>query len=223
MKKIVGLYAVVDSADLAQECLTGGCSLIQLRQKGQNQKNEAQKIKALKARHDFIFILNDDPQLALEIGADGVHLGQGDMPVVEARKLLGPKVIIGKSTHSVEEAMIAEEEPTTYVAAGAIFPTAAKGPDHPIIGLEGLKAIRKAVSKPLVAIGGINRSNAASVISAGADAIAMISALRKNIEHEVQYYRALFNAGTYSEGYFDLFGSLQGSGLKRPPQPKFKD
>ena len=189
---IRGLYVIVDNADLAQKCLQGGARIIQLRQKNQNQKVEAFRIADLKKKVDFIFILNDDPHLVLETGADGVHLGQGDMPIIDARKLLGKNKIIGKSTHSVEEALIAQSEPTDYIACGAIFPTAAKGPEHPVIGLEGLRAIRKVVGKPLVAIGGINRSNVSQVIAAGADAIAMISALRENTGPEVSFYRGLF-------------------------------
>jgi thiamine-phosphate pyrophosphorylase len=126
-------------------------------------------------------IINDRVDLALAVGAHGVHLGQDDMPPDAARKLLGPNAVIGYSTHNIEQAIAATKLPIDYLAIGPIFATTTKGDTAPVLGLDGLRAVRHAIGAfPLVAIGGITHANARDVIAAGADSVAVISALLSN-------------------------------------------
>lgn len=121
-------------------------------------------------------IINDRVDIALALKADGVHLGQDDLPPKAARKVLGPEVIIGFSTHNVEQAQLAAEMPVDYIAIGPIFTTSTKPTSGSTVGLEGLRRVRQIVGKtPLVAIGGISSENSQKVVDAGADAVAVIS------------------------------------------------
>ena len=123
-------------------------------------------------------IINDRVDIALAAGASGVHLGQDDLPTEAARKLLGPQAIIGYSTHNVDQAISAIKLPIDYLAIGPIFSTTTKSDTAPVLGLHGLRAVRDAIGDfPIVAIGGITLDNARSVIDAGADSVAVISAL----------------------------------------------
>ena len=140
----------------------------------------AQAIEAVEYAHTLgaKIIINDRVDIALATGADGVHLGQDDLPPAEARKILGPDAIIGYSTHSVDQAEAALRLPVDYLAIGPIFTTSTKANPDPVVGLEGLRDVRTAIGDfPLVAIGGIDRMNAASVLESGADSVAMISDL----------------------------------------------
>lgn len=135
-------------------------------------------------------MINDRVDIALMIGAAGVHLGQEDLPPQAARKLLGPNAIIGFSTHTLEQAVEAAKMPVDYIAFGPIFPTSTKENPDPTVGLERLREIREATGKiPLVAIGGITRENAASVFEAGADSIALISDLISHAATIASKYR----------------------------------
>ena len=126
-------------------------------------------------------IINDRVDIALAIRADGVHLGQDDLPAEAARQLLGPAAIIGISTHNLEQARIASRMPVDYVAIGPIFATSTKNAPNPTVGLEELRRIRSELkSMPLVAIGGITQSRLSDVLAAGADAVAVISDLWRN-------------------------------------------
>lgn len=193
---IRGLYAIVDAGfcldgdlpGLALRTLEGGCRLIQLRMKeaaghspkpGLREKRRAvaREILSLKERFDFTFIINDDVDLALELGADGVHVGEHDEPLEAIRNRTKGRLLIGYSAHSWEEARAAEAAGADYVAFGAIFPTRTKGPGHPVQGLERLKRVAREVKVPLVAIGGISRDNVRQVVDAGAGSVAMITAL----------------------------------------------
>ena len=152
----------LSASQIAKACLQGGAKLIQLRDKKSNRETliqSAKKIQELKRDFNFTFIINDDPILAKEINADGVHVGQADMSVHEARKVLGPDKIIGLSSHSLEEAVQGTKQPIDYLAVGAIFPTKTKPADHPVVGLELLRQVRDLTDKPLVAIGGITLEN----------------------------------------------------------------
>ena len=214
-QKIQGLYAIADNmfrpelapAELAHAFLMGGCRLIQLRKKTENGKRRtenrerkieirkwAEQIMSFKNDFDFTFIINDHVDVALEIGADGVHVGADDMPVAEVRKKVGDKMLIGYSSHSLEEALQAEEGGADYVAFGAIFPTKTKGPGHPVQGLEKLRAVVEAVKIPIVAIGGINKENFRNVLETGVASIAMITALTdaSDIAKRSQQYTAGF-------------------------------
>lgn len=168
-------------ADQVRLLTLGGASLIQLREKQQPalQFYEQAKAAVSKARKTGVqIIINDRVDIALACGAHGVHLGQDDMPPDAARRLLGPEAIIGYSTHSIDQALKALTLPIDYIAIGPIFDTATKSDTSPTLGLEGLREVREVVGDfPLVAIGGISLSNAAAVIEAGADSVALISAL----------------------------------------------
>src|SRR5215213_10220188 len=159
----------------------GGASLVQLREKQMLAREfyeQAKAAVAMSARHGVQLLINDRVDLALAAGAQGVHLGQDDMPPVAARKLLGPEAVIGYSTHNIEQAIAATKLPIDYLAIGPIFATTTKSDTAPVLGLNGLQAVRQAIGAfPLVAIGGITRSNAHEVIQAGADSVAVISAL----------------------------------------------
>ncbi|HEX3101363.1 MAG TPA: thiamine phosphate synthase, partial [Pyrinomonadaceae bacterium] len=123
-------------------------------------------------------IINDRVDVALAVAADGVHLGQDDLPPAEARSILGENAIIGFSTHTIEQAIRAMNLPIDYIAIGPVFTTDTKLDPDAVIGLEGLREVRNAIGDfPLVAIGGINDTNQLSVFAAGADSAAMISAL----------------------------------------------
>jgi len=155
----------------------GGASLIQLREKRMAAVEFYEQAKAAK-QSGVQLIINDRVDIALAVGASGVHLGQDDMPPEAARKLLGPQSIIGYSTHNVDQAISAAKLPIDYLAIGPIFSTMTKSDTAPVLGLDGLRAVRRAIGEfPLVAIGGITSANAREVIDAGADSVAVISAL----------------------------------------------
>jgi thiamine-phosphate pyrophosphorylase len=124
-----------------------------------------------------LFIVNDRCDVALAVGADGVHLGQEDLPAAEARALLGPGMLIGISTHNLAQALEAEALGADYLGFGPIFPTLTKSHPEPVVGIEGLREVRARVRLPIVAIGGINAANIRMVADAGADAPAVLSAV----------------------------------------------
>ena len=188
---ISGVYLITDQGsnliDRVSQALRGGVSVLQYRAKDMDYSErlaEAGELKRLSARFGTTFIVNDDLRLAHELGADGVHLGQDDGEIGEARELLGPGKIIGKSTHNREEALQAEREGANYIGFGALFPTESKVVAH-LPGVEGLASIRDAVKIPIVAIGGITPGNACRVIDAGADALAVISSILSNPRPEI--------------------------------------
>ena len=182
---IKGIYVLADNTpapekkqtDIAQAALKGGARIIQFRAKDMAKPeflNAAREMVRLCKDHDALLIINDYLDIALEVGAGAVHLGADDLSIAEAKKR-GPGLIIGRSTHSLEEAIEVEKQGADYIAFGAIFPTSTKGRPTPIQGLEKLKEVCAKVQKPVVAIGGINCSNLASVKKAGASAAAFIS------------------------------------------------
>ena len=159
----------------------GGATLIQLRDKQASALQlyeHAVAAVAAAAKSGSQLIINDRTDVALAARAHGVHLGQDDMPPEAARRLLGSEAVIGFSTHNLEQARSSSALPVDYIAIGPIFETSSKTDTFPTLGLEGLKAVRKAVGNAhLVAIGGISHTNARDVIEAGADCVAVISAL----------------------------------------------
>ena len=186
--KMKGVYLVTDQGDClaerVQSALSGGISAVQYRNKRINDPDRfslGMEIKRLCSMAGVPFIVNDDPELARELKADGLHLGQDDGDPVAARELLGPKKIIGVSTHSMEEALRAESAGADYIGYGAMYPTESKDVQH-LPGPDGLAEVRAGIRIPIVAIGGINRTNAARVIDSGADAIAVISTILGNRE-----------------------------------------
>ncbi|APG28839.1 phosphomethylpyrimidine kinase [Syntrophotalea acetylenivorans] len=183
--KLTGLYLITDGARGEQlftkvrAALQGGTAIVQYRAKDRSAaeiQSEAKQLADLCRQAGALFIINDDPHLAMDCQADGVHLGQQDMAVAAARTLLGPDKIIGTSNRTVEQAVASQEAGADYVAVGSIYPTGSKS-DAVHIGLDTLRAIRQAIDVPLVAIGGINRDRVGEVIEAGADSIALISAV----------------------------------------------
>jgi len=157
----------------------GGATLVQLREKILSPfefYREAAEAVCIARERRVKIIINDRVDIALALKADGVHLGQDDLPAEDARKLLGPEVIIGFSTHNLEQAFLSTKMPIDYIAIGPIFSTATKQSSEPPLGLDGLSQVRQAVREiPLVAIGGITSQNSQAVLDAGADAIAVIS------------------------------------------------
>lgn len=139
---------------------------------------QARAAVAVAEREGVQLIVNDRVDLALAVGAHGVHLGQDDMPPEAARRLLGAEAIVGLSTHNLGQALEASKMPISYIAIGPIFQSSTKADTAPVLGLEGLRVVRQAIGDfPLVAIGGITRANASEVIRAGADSVAVIGAL----------------------------------------------
>lgn len=182
------LYAIVDVGEHGPEpiafgcaLLAGGARLLQLRWKGAPSGAfvEAARALARAARAEgALLVVNDRVDVALAAGADGVHLGQDDLPLVEARAIAGARLRIGLSTHTIEQATAPEAAAADYLAFGPIFATTSKETGYHPRGLELLAEIRRRVpARPLVAIGGVGLENARSVRAAGADAVAMISAL----------------------------------------------
>jgi len=182
---LTGLCVIIDTqslkgrphAEVARQAIDGGAKAIQLRDKVHSKKELlplARQLKKLCAEHNVLFIINDYLDLTLAVGADGLHLGQDDLPVKVARRLLPIDKILGGSVTTAEQAAIAQSEGADYIGVGAIYPTTSKE-SVKIVGLEGLRQIRQAVALPIVAIGGINQDNVAQVMAAGADSVAVIS------------------------------------------------
>jgi thiamine-phosphate pyrophosphorylase len=168
-----------DEVKACKQAIRGGANIIQLRDKMQDKPrllDSAQQLKDVCAASNVPFIMNNDLDIALACGADGLHIGQGDLPVPVARRLLPTDKLIGCSAATTKEARRAEADGADYIAVGSIYPTRSKA-DAAVVGLKRLRQIRKAVSLPIVAIGGINADNARDVIDAGADAVAVISAV----------------------------------------------
>lgn len=181
------LYAVTDRTYIGkkslsqkvQEVIEGGATFIQLREKNLNQADlllEAKEIQTLCKKAHVPFVINDDVQLAKEIDADGVHVGQEDMEATSARELLGPDKIVGVSAQTVEQALLAEKMGADYLGVGAVFPTNSKD-DAEDVSYETLKAICEAVSIPVIAIGGIHKDNVLQLKGSGIVGVAVISAL----------------------------------------------
>ena len=159
----------------------GGAQLIQLRDKHSSPREfyrEAARALALARELQVRIVINDRVDITLALKADGVHLGQDDMPPAAARRILGERTVIGFSTHDLQQAADSLELPVDYLAFGPIFPTSSKTDSEPVVGLDLLTRVRGLIGeKPLVAIGGITLTNVAEVLRAGADSVAMISAL----------------------------------------------
>ena len=176
-RRVSGLSHAEQVARLCE----GGARLVQLREKHLSPREfYAEAVEALKVARLFgaRLIVNDRADVALAAGADGVHLGQDDLPPGAARELLGEAAVVGFSTHNLGQASEAARLALDYVAFGPVFATSSKENPDPVVGLEGLKRVRAAVrAVPLVAIGGITAESARSVLEAGADSVAVIGAL----------------------------------------------
>lgn len=187
MQQFRGLYVVIDTqmigpkdtVDVARKAIRGGAKVIQLRHKHRSRGEllrVAKKLSELCRKFGVLFIVNDYLDIALASDADGVHIGQDDLPLSVLRKELPVDRIIGLSTSTPAQARQAEKEGADYVAVSAIFPSPTK-PEAKVVGLERLRQVKEAVAIPVVAIGGINIQNIGEVMAAGADAAAVISAV----------------------------------------------
>jgi thiamine-phosphate pyrophosphorylase len=182
------LYVITDRAmarersyaDIARQVCAGGGRLIQLRDKTTPFEDLVEAGRALVAvarEYDTLVIANDNPYLAREIGADGVHLGQTDVPVEIARDILGEEAIIGLSTHNFKQVLKAQKHPLDYIAIGPVFETMSKRNPDKTVGTDAVHWAVDRSSVPVAAVGGINAQNIESVAQAGADVIAVISAV----------------------------------------------
>jgi thiamine-phosphate pyrophosphorylase len=188
------LYAVTDRTWLGEktlhqvvkESLDGGVTFVQLREKELDHDSfleEAKDLKILCAQYGVPFVINDNVKIAVEMDADGVHVGQSDMEAGDVRALIGPDKILGVSAQTVEQAVLAEKRGADYLGVGAVFPTGSKD-DADDVSHETLKAICEAVSIPVIAIGGITLENTKELAGSGICGIAVISAIyaKENVE-----------------------------------------
>jgi thiamine-phosphate pyrophosphorylase len=209
MVQLPHLYAIVDSAffstrrelmALAQELIAGGCTLLQYRNKSGNARAMLEEARELHrqcrtgASNPDVrkLIMNDRADLCLAAEFEGVHIGQDDLSPESVRKIIGPERWLGVSTHNPEQVEAADRTSADYLAIGPVFSTSTKDKPDPVVGLEGVGRARQLTRKPLVAIGGITRANARSVIEAGADSVAVISdLLREPRKSAEEFFRIL--------------------------------
>lgn len=181
------LYVIVDAAvkggrhpaEVAEQAVRGGADVVQLRGKTATFRHLLEAGRAVREatrRGGALFIVNDYPDLCLAVDADGVHLGQDDAPIDLARKILGPGRLVGRSTHSLEQALDAQREGADYIGVGPIFPTPTK-PQAKAVGLELVSRVKDALKIPFVAIGGIDEGNLESVLGEGARRVAVVRAV----------------------------------------------
>ena len=195
MLQLPRLYAILDAACFpdvagmfaaAEELATAGCTLLQYRNKSGNARQMLEEARELRARlgASVKLIMNDRADLCLAAQYDGLHVGQDDLSPEAARRIIGvgsgPARWLGVSTHNPEQLAEADKTSADYLAIGPVFATTSKANPDPVVGLEGVRRARELTRKPLVAIGGITRANARSVIEAGADAVAVISDLLRD-------------------------------------------
>jgi thiamine-phosphate pyrophosphorylase len=187
---LAGLYVILDPSvcpdrpllDVLKASATAGATIFQYRNKTASMKaSYTEALSLRKAAHELgvLFIVNDRCDLALAVNADGVHLGQEDLPLHLARKVMGPAKLIGISTHRPEQVMSATADGPNYLGFGPIFLPGSKADHDPVVGIEGLKSIRGLTTLPVFAIGGITADRADEVVRAGADGVAIISAILK--------------------------------------------
>ncbi len=197
------LYAIVDAGffpatealiNFAEDLVAAGCTVLQYRNKSGDARLMLEQARALKHRvgSSATLIMNDRADLCLAAEFDGVHVGQDDLSPESVRNIIGTARWLGLSTHNPEQLQLADLTSADYVAIGPVFSTSSKANPDPVVGLEGVRRARQLTRKPLVAIGGITRANAASVIEAGADSVSVISDLllapRKSAE---EFFRIL--------------------------------
>jgi thiamine-phosphate pyrophosphorylase len=191
MLQLPRLYPILDPACFsdaaemfaaAEDLAAAGVTLLQYRDKSGNARRMLDNARELKQRLGATvkLIMDDRADLCLAAQYDGLHVGQDDLPAESARRIVGPARWLGVSTHDTEQLAEAEKTSADYLAIGPIFATSSKADPDPVMGLEGLRRARELTSKPMVAIGGITRANARSVIEAGADAVAVISDLLRD-------------------------------------------
>jgi thiamine-phosphate pyrophosphorylase len=186
------LYAILDlsyvapgqAIEVAQKLIEGGIDLLQLRAKDHaagDIERLAIELHEVTAERGVSLVINDHPAIARNVGAEGLHLGQDDMPIAEARKIVGPGCAVGKSTHSLDQAVRAFDEGADYIGFGPLFATPTK-PDYPPIGLGEIAKAHDAVRIPIFCIGGIKLDNLPKVIEAGARRVVIVSGLLQAID-----------------------------------------
>ena len=186
-EKLRGLYVIIDpelaggrdELEIARQAIAGGARLLQLRDKGREKGLQlpiARQLARLCRQAGVPFIVNDHADLALAAEADGVHLGQKDLPASVVRRLLPPGMIVGCSANNVQEALQAEQDGADYVSVGRLFPSGSKADTRPAT-TETIRAVKAAVKVPVCAIGGIDETNIDAVLAAGADIAAVIAAV----------------------------------------------
>lgn len=201
-----GYYFITDSelsrsgnlSDVLQ-AVACGVQVVQYRNKNAQTRQmyeEAVRLREICLDSDSIFLINDRVDIALAAEADGVHLGQSDMPCLAARKLLGPERIIGVTVHNLAEALEAERTGADYLGLSPIFQTATKPDAGKPAGISLIEEVRARVKIPLIAIGGINHSNAVEVVRAGADGLCAISCVvaKENVRDEIMKFQEIFSA-----------------------------
>ena len=206
-----GLYIILDPSvsparplvEVLTSAADAGTSLFQYRNKTASMKEayvEALTLRQAAAKAGVLFIVNDRCDLAVAVDADGVHLGQGDLPLDLARKVMGPDKLIGISTHNPDQVREATTWKPDYLGFGPIFKPGSKQDHDPVVGLEGLRAMRLLTSLPVFAIGGIQIDQAGEVMRAGANGVAVISAILKapDISHSVKAFLAKMSGPTAS-------------------------
>ena len=189
-----GLSRRGDISDVA-DALRSGVSVVQYRDKEADScamYRKARELKRLCAK--ALFLVNDRIDIALAVNADGVHLGQHDLPLAVARKMLGSKKVIGVSVDTLSQASLAVKEGADYLGIGPIFSTSTKTDAHSPVGVDLIKKVKARLDIPIVAIGGISVDNAPEVVAAGADALCAISAVvtKTNVERQIKRFQALF-------------------------------
>ena len=192
-RRLMSAQTVEESVELA---LKGGCTVVQLREKDLSTRmfyQTALRVKAVTRRFQVPLIVNDRVDIALAAGADGVHVGQSDLPAPIVREIIGKDKLLGVSASSLEEAIQAQKDGADYIGVGAMYPTATK-PDAADVTLAQLQEIRQAVSIPIVVIGGINQKTAPAFQGMGIDGLAVVSAVvaQKDITHAASAMRALY-------------------------------
>lgn len=200
LSKQSSLYCFAESLSQCEKLLAGGSRIIQVRHKGADDQVlfniSKEMLKAVRQYEDALLIINDRVDLAIDINADGVHVGASDEPAAEVAARVPGHMIVGVSARTVPDALKAQEAGASYLGTGAVFPTQTK-PDAKVIGIEGLKKIVEAVSIPVAAIGGITLENARDVMAAGARYCAVISGINDapDITERVKGFLEIIDAG----------------------------
>lgn len=201
----LGYVEMPDCAKMAEAMIAGGVDLIQLRAKELVSAQIAElaaDLHGLTAERGIPLIINDHPEVARVVGAEGLHLGQDDMPIAEARQIAGANCMVGKSTHTIDQAIRAFYEGADYIGFGPIFATPTK-PDYPPVGLEEIQKVHDAVRLPIFCIGGIKLDNLPEVIEAGARRAVIVSGLlqAKNVAEYGRAAKELLNRKSKTENH----------------------
>ena len=193
------LFPTMSLIEIVTQAMDGGARLIQYRDKKNTRRviyENALRLRELTGLRGVTFLVNDQVDIALSIGADGAHLGQQDLPLGAARKVLGDKAIIGLSTHTLPEAICAEQDGADYIGWGPLFPTSTKADARRPLGIESIAQVKQAVRIPVYVIGGIQKAHLPIIRAAGADGVAAISALLLgDVKSNVQSWLTMLSAG----------------------------